>query len=313
MQTSNELPQQPGAAGAPGGEARRGADGAAGEQPLGANMSFNSTLMAALMGHVPSSDAPLTLDSQVGVPLLHVPQDGPPTLARGERGERWSKLSACSTPMAHAPEADAPLTLVGRVWRPWRRPESEPARTCWQRPPGHCTVLATCLLQVATGGAHAATLSRWPRFARLGGKRVHAGGCPGCTIHACMSPHAPPRAACSSARAGRLGEHQYGAAIADQVIFSHCRNPVTQMPTAAGAQPAAARPRAAGAAGRPPDRPPSPPPALAGIGRPDAAGGGSAAASPFLTPDTATTPVEEEALEPTASATVTSGARAGVG
>ena len=51
------------AAAAQQGGARAG--GAAAGEPLGKDMSFNSTLMLALMGGLQSSDVPLTLDSQV--------------------------------------------------------------------------------------------------------------------------------------------------------------------------------------------------------------------------------------------------------
>ena len=106
MQTSNELPQQPGAAGAAGGEARRGADGAAGEQPsLGANMSFNSTLMAAHMGHVPSADAPLTLDSQVGPCHLACLSTDPP---------HWAPF-ICASAAAY-PVLAAVLRLMRLSW-----------------------------------------------------------------------------------------------------------------------------------------------------------------------------------------------------
>ena len=54
------------AAAAQQGDARPAGGLAAGGEPLGGkDMSFNSTLMAALMGGMQSSDVPLTLDSQV--------------------------------------------------------------------------------------------------------------------------------------------------------------------------------------------------------------------------------------------------------
>jgi len=236
MQTSNELPQQPGAAGAAGGEARRGADGAPGEQPsLGANMSFNSTLMAALMGHVPSSDAPLTLDSQVGPCRLACLKTDPPHWAPVYFRKRCSVSCACSSPTAHVLEPDARLMLSGSSG-PGDGPERAKPRTCWHAPPQ------------SPGSASAATPSSW---LRSGTQRVHAGGPPGCTVLGLWSRHVPPRGACTSFEpdVGRLGERFSGRKLLPTRLLLRLPQPRAQVPTAAGAQPAAARPRASGAAG----------------------------------------------------------------
>ena len=76
-------------------------------------------------------------------------------------------------------------------------------------------------------------------------------------------------------------------------------------PAVAAGQPKPAAAQSAGAGNRPRFRPPSPPPALAGIGR--ASTSGEEAASPFLSEEPRAAPA---VYMPSASATITSGAEA---
>lgn len=259
---------QAAAAGQAIGEARAGNGGAADQLK---DLS-SSTLMAALMGNLQSSDL-LTLDSQVC----------------------WRRLEA----LGNAPKFLALCGLLCESCVPSNSPFLSSQAL------NGCSVMKTCRAAMCC--------SQW-----------RAGALAGIDVQLRIITLWPKSFATASCTVSQ--ECAFGGKLTDQAEAVggalangySCRSfvPAWQHSTEVGMppqgppalaagepKPAAAQP--AGAGSRPRFRPPSPPPALAGIGR--ASTSGEEAASPFLSEEPRAAPAVDM---PSASATITSGAEA---